>query len=89
MKSVQTHFQIFQNRDDGALDAFVCILCIDSLLQGSERSFEDILCVKFTASCVTDRYPKRCVSLDAAITSSVSQENVGKLELRINNSESD
>ena len=54
MKSVQTYFPSFKNRDDGASDASVCILCTDTLLKNYEKSSEDILCVKFTASCITD-----------------------------------
>jgi hypothetical protein len=39
MKSVQTYFPRFQNRDDGASDASVCILCTESQLKDSEKKF--------------------------------------------------
>ena len=34
------HFPRFKNRDDGALDASVCIQCTDSVLMDSKESSE-------------------------------------------------
>ena len=65
-RSVQTYFPSFQNRDDGVPHASVCNLCTDSLLKYSEKSSENILCILFTASWITDWFCKRCLSVVAA-----------------------
>jgi hypothetical protein len=55
-KGVLTHFPSVQSRADGTFDAPVYILCIDKLLKGFERRFEDFERMKFTVSFITNPF---------------------------------
>jgi hypothetical protein len=53
------------------------------------RRFEYIQLMRFTVSFITDSFHKSYLSEGAAITSSVSKGNVGKLDLQVTTMERD
>jgi hypothetical protein len=89
MKGVLTHFPSVQSSADGTFDVSLYILCIDKILKKFERRFKDFERVKFTVSFITNPFQERDIGESDELISSMFNENVSELGLKIINLQTD